>query len=84
MELKTCPFCGGAAEFTFSTGSWGYYPPSVGIKCSKCWVRTPKYATEDWSPERGTYSIEDAVKKRLIEIWNKRASKDEKEKNRAL
>lgn len=77
IELKPCPFCGGAAEFFIkgwkikdAVRGWEF-----GIHCIKCDVTTPKtnYLLELQFNRLG--GVSELVDERYIaaEAWNRRA-----------
>ena len=71
-KLKSCPFCGNTPELSYGSGSYGYTPPTVGIRC--CNGITIVESTEKWEQFKGTSSIQEEATKKVIEQWNKRAA----------
>ena len=69
MALKPCPFCGTIPKITKVSGSYGYYPPAVKIKC--CMVSVSAY-TEEWELGVGHYSVLDKALETIITKWNTR------------
>lgn len=72
--LKPCPRCGSTAEISRTSGSYGYYPPTVFPMCTNkcCKIRGPAYSTEKWDEDRGHYSVESEAIYNCIEWWNYR------------
>lgn len=72
--IERCPFCGMAAGIKGHCfpGYWGPETPGLYIGCDYCWCKTDPIATHKWEPGKGTYSIEDEVKRELRAKWNKR------------
>lgn len=76
MELKPCPFCGGAAKFLIKVGNErgntrGY---SFGIYCTECDVTTPKTNYNIEFQLNGDGKLETTTDERAlaIESWNRR------------
>ena len=68
--LLCCPFCGGKVELQSCSGTYGYTPPSIYIKC--CDTHMTEH-TETWEQGKGHYSIYEEALKRLADRWNTRA-----------
>jgi len=71
--LKPCPFCGAVAEFATTPESYGYTSEEVYVKCSTCWVATPREATEAWAQGLGHYNVRAQAFGMVAEQWNARA-----------
>jgi hypothetical protein len=72
-ELKPCPFDGANAEKDVDPGSYGYFPPKMRVRCTKCSAASPYFYMEDWEKDRGTFSIADEAKRLAYDWWNRRA-----------
>ena len=66
LKLKSCPFCGGKAEFEEKEGSWGYSSAELKVKCTGCWCETESLKTEEHNNEIGNFSILTQVQEKLI------------------
>lgn len=71
-ELKNCPFCGGAAELKHTPGSYGYYPGSWGVVCSRCNIQTKSFVDETWEQGKGHRSVSAEAKALAAAAWNRR------------
>lgn len=69
MSLLSCPFCGAVPKMQEISGSYGYYPPSVGIKCC---IVSFSFPTEEWAQGRGHYSVRKEAIEKLEAKWNTR------------
>lgn len=70
MSLLGCPFCGKVPTITANSGSYGYTPAYIEIKC--CYISI-KEETEKWEFGKGHFSVEKQARKNIISKWNTRA-----------
>ncbi len=71
-DLKPCPFCGEIPKVERIAGSYGYYPPRVGISC--CNGISIGAATEEYDWEKRKHF--DTTESAIVDIttrWNARA-----------
>ena len=75
-KLKTCPFCGGEANFflTASGNAEDLLSWQFGIHCTKCGVGTPKkdYTVEVEFSDYGEVKVVKDERPAAIEKWNLR------------
>lgn len=70
VELKPCPFCGGAAKIrTEHQDERVAYANRVTVHCSKCWAS--RSAEGDTS--KPGYADNSTTESRAVEKWNQRA-----------
>ena len=69
MNLMPCPFCGEVPKIKETSGSYGYCPPTVGVKCC---IVSFSFETEEWAEGKGTYSVRGAALSKVGAKWNKR------------
>lgn len=63
IDLKPCPFCGGAAKLRVSEEAWD---SSVYVECTKCGASTKMWPYVFEFEEEGATN-------RAVESWNRRA-----------
>lgn len=70
-ELKPCPFCGGAGIFENASGSYGYYPAKMRVRCSDkgCSGQTGWFQHGELD-----YDKTPVAKGKATTAWNTRAS----------
>ena len=70
VELKPCPFCGGAAKMSRKSLDERFaYADEVKIECTTCWVS--RGALGDCS--KPGYADNSKCEQEAIERWNQRA-----------
>jgi len=77
-ELKPCPACNGKAIiYTVIAESYGYWPSSIGVKCTSCGLARGSSATTgyDWVKRKHVDQKRLATQD-VTDRWNNRVMRD--------
>lgn len=76
-NLKTCPFCGGAAKIIMKMAGYSGNPTTIRnayvAGCEKCHIFTPQCEAKVWMDDQGTLHNDKNGADDAAQLWNTRA-----------